>query len=138
MCLRHSPLRTQGCGFCVTVHFIRGYHEIGTHKPKLSFIEIIRDANGPILGVDRKPIRKTHGHTWVVNYTTHTCKTSLATVIESLITGQMVIMNAKTLITEAGLEGKLNLATDQGSAWHQLETGFVNDHYYCTWHLVPL
>ena len=91
MCLRHSPLRTQGCGFCVTVHFIRGYHEIGTHKPKLSFIEIIRDANGPILGVDRKPIRKTHGHTWVVNYTTHTCKTSLATVIESPITGQMVI-----------------------------------------------
>jgi hypothetical protein len=40
------------------------------------------------------------------------------------------------LVTEAGLEGKLNLGTDQGSAWHQLETGFVNDHYYCTWHLV--
>ena len=49
------------------MHFIRGYHEIGTHKPKLSFTEIIRDAKGdPILGVDRKPIRKTHGHTWVV------------------------------------------------------------------------
>jgi len=280
--------RTQGCGFCVTVHFIRGYHEIGTHKPKLSFTEIIRDASGdPILGVDCKPIKQTHGHTWITNYT-HTCKTSLATVIESPITGQMVIMknftpeqqeylkmmaktniappclyrvmlsmypgvgwekewfrehvrglrdqikkespnpflrlqtlrdnimrtggklvfgynydgsiesfnlvtanmqkfgsvygtyaqldgsnqgnqfsgytnlklqtsdcfghsvslafgssaggetseNAKTLITEAGLEGKLNLGTDQGSAWHQLKTGFVNDHYYCTWHLV--
>ena len=270
------------------MHFIRGYHEIGTHKPKLSFTEIIRDAKGdPILGVDCKPIKQTHGHTWITNYT-HTCKTSLATVIESPITGQMVIMknftpeqqeylkmmaktniappclyrvmlsmypgigwdkewfrdhvrslrdqikkespnpflrlqtlrdnimrtggklvfgynydgsiesfnlvtanmqkfgsvygtyaqldgsnqgnqfsgytnlklqtsdcfghsvslafgssaggetseNAKTLITEAGLEGKLNLGTDQGSAWHQLETGFVNDHYYCTWHLV--
>jgi len=74
------------------VHFIRGYHEIGTHKPKLSFTEIIRDASGdPILGVDCKPIKQTHGHTWITNYT-HTCKTSLATVIESPITGQMVIM----------------------------------------------
>jgi hypothetical protein len=73
------------------VHFIRGFHEIGTHTPKLSFSEMIRDGNGdPILDVDRTPIKKTHGHTWILKYT-HTCKTSLATVIESPITGQMVI-----------------------------------------------
>ena len=83
--------RAQGCGCCVTVHFIRGFHEIGTHTPKLSFSEMIRDGNGdPILYVDRTPIKKTHGHTWILKYT-HTCKTSLATVIESPITGQMVI-----------------------------------------------
>ena len=187
--------RTQGCGFCVTVHFIRGYHEIGTHKPKLSFTEIIRDASGdPILGVDCKPIKQTHGHTWITNYIMRTggklvfgynydgsiesfnlvtanmqkfgsvygtyaqldgsnqgnqfsgytnlklqtsdCFGHSVSLAFGSSAGGETSENAKTLITEAGLEGKLNLGTDQGSAWHQLETDFVLDHYYCTWHLV--